>query len=152
MEENIQPLCSAVKLREYVPPRKGKTKIPKDMDTMKSALHMPLLPDGITFEGSHLGHVPTVKFEDWDLANSEKFPHLETVNLMKQNMEGLVIMLELRNWLHNVENARLLQLLWIPHFQHVPITIFVIKHLLCLVHDGYLWLEELIPITASLIH
>jgi len=30
--------------------------------------------------------------------------------------------------------------------------IFVIKQLLFLVHDGYLWLEEPIPITAELIH
>jgi len=34
----------------------------------------------------------------------------------------------------------------------VPITIFIIGQLLFLVHDGYLWLEELIPITVDLIH
>ena len=34
----------------------------------------------------------------------------------------------------------------------MPITIFVIRQLLCLVHDGYLWLEEPIPITEDLIH
>jgi len=34
----------------------------------------------------------------------------------------------------------------------MPITIFVIRQLLCLGHDGYLWLEEPIPITAELIH
>ena len=38
------------------------------------------------------------------------------------------------------------------HFHHTPITIFVIRQLLCLVHDGYLWLEEPIPITVELIH
>lgn len=35
---------------------------------------------------------------------------------------------------------------------HTPITIFVIRQLLCLLHDGYLWLEEPIPITTDLIH
>lgn len=34
----------------------------------------------------------------------------------------------------------------------MPITIFVIWQLLCLVHDGYLWLEDLITIIANLIH
>ena len=34
----------------------------------------------------------------------------------------------------------------------MPITISVIRQLLCLVHDGYLWLEEPIPIIAELIH
>lgn len=51
-----------------------------------------------------------------------------------------------------MEKARLLNLLWVLHFHHAPITIFIIKQLLCLVHDGYLWLEEPIPITANLIH
>jgi len=39
-----------------------------------------------------------------------------------------------------------------PYFHHAPITIFIIKHQLCLVHDGYFWLDEPIPITADLIH
>lgn len=51
-----------------------------------------------------------------------------------------------------MEKARLLHIRWIPHYHHVPITIFVIKQLLCLVHDGYLWLEEPIPIIANLFH
>jgi len=51
-----------------------------------------------------------------------------------------------------VEKARLLNLLWVSHFQCAPITIFVIRQLLCLVQDGCLWLEEPIPITADLIH
>ena len=51
-----------------------------------------------------------------------------------------------------MEKARLLHLLWIPHFHHDPITIFFIRKLLFLVHDGYLWLEEPIPITTDLIH
>ena len=39
-----------------------------------------------------------------------------------------------------------------PHYNHTPVTVLVIKQLLCLVHDGCLWLEELIPITDRLIH
>ena len=38
------------------------------------------------------------------------------------------------------------------HYHHTPVTIFIIKQLLCLVHDGCLWLEEPIPITIDLIH
>jgi len=68
--------------------------VPKYLDATKSSLQTPLLPDGIVFEGSHLGHVPTMKFEDWDLADIEKFPQLEIENMMKHNMEGSVLMLE----------------------------------------------------------
>jgi len=71
--------------------------------------------------------MPTMKFEDWDLPDSEKFPHLETKNLMKQNTEGEEIMLETQKWLRSVEKARLLHLLWIPHFHCTPINIFIIR-------------------------
>lgn len=46
------------------------------------------------FEGSTMGHMPTMKFEDKDLADSDKFRHLETENLMKQSKEGSVTTLE----------------------------------------------------------
>lgn len=88
VEEDIQSLHSAVKLPAYVPLRKGKTKVQKDLDATKSSLQTPLLPNGIIFEGTHLGRIPTIKFEDWDLTNSEKFPHLEMETLMKQNTKG----------------------------------------------------------------
>lgn len=119
---------------------------------MKSALQTSLLPDGITFEGPLLGRMPTLKFEDWDHMDSENFPHIETTNLMKQSMEGPTIMLVMQKWLHSVEKVRLLHLLWLPHFHRAPITILVITQLCFLVYDGYLWLEQPIPITANLIH
>jgi len=73
--------------------------MPKDLDNSKSPLQTPLLPDGIIFEGTHLGRVPTLKFEDWDLADHEKFPHLVTAQLImpKQNIRAGVIELEPRN-------------------------------------------------------
>ena len=37
------------------------------------------------------------------------------------------------------------------HFHHAPITIFVFRKLLYLLHDGCLWLDEPKPITAYLI-
>ena len=82
------------KLPAYAPPRKWKAKVPKDLNETKSSLQTPLLLDGIMFEGTHLGHVPTMKFEDWDLADHEKFPHLEIGNLMKQKTAGLLTTLE----------------------------------------------------------
>ena len=77
----------------------------------------------------HLGWVPSIKFEDWDPVDHEKFPHLETRKLMKpkQNTAGGVTELELRKWLCGVEKAGLLNLLWVSHFHHTPITIFVIR-------------------------
>lgn len=50
------------RLPAYVPPHKGKTKVPKDIDERKSSLQTLLLPDDIVFEGLHLGQVPMLKF------------------------------------------------------------------------------------------
>lgn len=74
MEEDIQPVLAIAKLPEYVPLRKGKEKVPKDLDVNKSALQTSLLPDEILLEYSILGCVPMIKFEDWDLADGENFP------------------------------------------------------------------------------
>ena len=60
--------------------------------------------------------------------------------------------LEPRKWITGVDKAGLLNLLWVPHYNHTPITLLFIKQLLCLVHNGCLWLEEPIPITDKLIH
>lgn len=87
MEEDIQPVCSTSKFPEYVPSWKGKAEVPKELEATKSAFQTPLLPDGISFEGSALGRVPTMKFEDCDLTNSENFPHLQMKSLMKQSKE-----------------------------------------------------------------
>ena len=61
----------------------GKAKVPKDLDDTKSSLQIMLLPDNIMFEGMNLGWVPSLKFEDLDLADHEKFSHLETRHLIK---------------------------------------------------------------------
>lgn len=96
----------------------------------------------------------SLKFEDWDLAHHEKFSRLEIKNLMKPNQNTVTRVTELKppKWLCRVEKTRLLNLLWMSHFHHAPITIFIIRQLLSLVHDGCLWLVEPIPITANLIH
>lgn len=112
----------------------------------------PSFLEGVLFEGTTVGRILSMKFEEWDLVDSEKFPHLETSELMQLSIEGAVTTLKPRTCLRGVEEARLLHLLLIPHFHWAPITIFVIRQLLLLVHDGYLWLDEPIPITTEPIH
>jgi len=63
----------------------------------------------------------------------------------------MVITLEPRKWLHGVENTACCTY-YGYHISTARLTIFIIRQLLCLVHDGYLWLEEPITITTDLIH
>ena len=95
-----------------------------------------------------------MELEDWDLADTEKFPHLAIKQLMHCVVHTTTRMtaLELGKWLKGVEKAGLLNPLWVPHNNYTPITVLGIKQLLYLVHDGCLWLEEPIPITVGLIH
>lgn len=71
--------------------------MPKDLDESKSSLQTLLLLDDIIFKGMHLGRMPTLKFEDLDLTDHKKFPHIDTTQLMrpKQNTLAGVIKLEL---------------------------------------------------------
>lgn len=60
--------------------------------------------------------------------------------------------LEPWRWLKGVEKVGFLNLLRVSHYNRTLVIVLVIKQLLCLVHDGYLWLEEPIPIIDMLIH
>ena len=95
-----------------------------------------------------------LKFEDWDLSDHEKFPHLVTVKIMRQKIDALAGMIKLEpcKWLRGVEKVGLLNLLWVSHYHRALVTIFIIRQLLYLVHDWCLWLEEPIPIIDHLIH
>jgi len=144
MEEGTEGVVPLTKLPEYVPSWKGKVKVSKDLDERKRSLQTSLLLDDIIFEGMHLRRVPSLKFEDLDLANHDKLAYLVTKHLMnpKKHTKARVIELEPHKWLHGVENAGLLNLLWVSHYHRTPVTILFIRQLLCLVHGGCLWLEE----------
>ena len=63
---------------EYVPPRKPKSKVPKDIDESNTPLQTPPLPDEIAFDGMCLAQVHTLKLKYLDLVDHEKLPHLAT--------------------------------------------------------------------------
>lgn len=113
-EEHVPQVSSTIILPPYISPWKGTPKIPKDLEATKSTLQTPLLPDEIRFDGLPLGRIQNIKFEDWDLADSEKFPQLAKEKLLQQKC------------LWGVAKARLLNLRLIPHYHCAAITIFVI--------------------------
>lgn len=78
----------------------------------------------------------------------DKMAHLRLANSWSKAQKGMVTTLQPEEWLRKVEEARLLCLLSIPHFLQPPITILVIRQLLYLVHNGYLWIDNPVHITA----
>lgn len=105
-------------LLEYVPLRKPKTKIPKDIDESKTPLQTPLLLDDILFYGLNLTLVPLLKVEDQDLENHEKFPHLGNDQLICHTIDTnmRITTLELWRWLKGVEKAWFLNLLFVSQY------------------------------------
>lgn len=95
-----------------------------------------------------------LKLEDWNFADHEKFPCLATEKLMRHIIDTNMGMtaLEPWRWLKGVEKAGLLNLLWVLHYNQTLVTIFFINQLLFLVHDGCLWLEDLMLITDRLFY
>ena len=63
-KENIQ----LVRRPKYVPPSKGKAKVPKNLDDVGNILISPSLPKWFPLEGMVIGRISMMKFEDWDLA------------------------------------------------------------------------------------
>ncbi len=53
-EFEAQGTCLITRLPKYVPPRKPKSKVPKDIDENKTPLQTPLLPDKKNFDGPRL--------------------------------------------------------------------------------------------------
>jgi len=102
---------------EYVPPCRGKAKVPKNIEKSKVTLYTPLLSDKISFEGPRLAQILMLKLEDWDLTNTEQFPHLVTDQLMHRILHKTtkVTSLEPQKWLKGVDKAGLLNLLLVPH-------------------------------------
>ena len=64
IEEDIQPVRATAKLPKYIPSRKGRVKVPKDLDVVTSTLNTSFLPEGVLFQGTAIGRVPTIEFED----------------------------------------------------------------------------------------
>lgn len=94
-EDHIQP----VRQPNYVPPSKGKAKVPTNLHEVDTVLVTLALLKLVSVESSVVSHVVTMKFEDWDLTEVIKFPHLAKNALMEPKVQGTVTMLQPQEWL-----------------------------------------------------
>jgi len=87
------------------------------------------------------------------MAYHEMFLQLENSNYMKRvhNLDSGVTELEMVEWIYGVENSRLLNLFWVPHYHQNNINTTCVMKLVTLMHHGCLWLGTSIPITNMLI-
>lgn len=114
-------------------------------------LQMPLTPQKVPFKGDMFGKIPLVKFDDYDQANEETFLELALEYYLERVLYENVVKVEPMPWAHELSNAGIFNFLRIPHFGRYLITNFCMCQLLALVHDGCLWIQNIIPIDAALI-
>lgn len=93
-----------------------------------------------------------MKFDDYDLANEETFPELALEYYLERVFYDDVMKVESMPWARMLSNARILNLLRIPHIERHPIIIVCVRHLIALAHDGCLWIQNKIQIDVALIH
>ena len=117
---------------------------------------MPLPPmsEDVKEEGSLLGYVNDLKYQDYNLLDHVKFPQFQVDQYMAMTVNPAmkVETLTLQAWIASLQPSGLLNLLQIPHFGCSNEINVAIKVLLSYVHGGHLWLDRKVDITIDLIH
>ena len=57
-----------------------------------------------------------------------------------------------QHWVRRLAGSGLLNLLRMPHFRHYNVTNQLARQFLALVHNGFLWIRDRVPIDAALVH
>ena len=105
-------------------------------------------------EGSLLGHVNDLKYQDYNLLDHVKFPQFQVDQYMAMtvNPTTKVEALTPQAWIASLQPSGLLNLLQIPHFGRSNEINAAVKVLLSCIHGGHLWLDHGVDITIDLIH
>src|SRR5713226_1225746 len=101
------------------------------------------------------GKVDRLKYVDHDTNAQGKFPQFAPGTYLHsvRYQETSATLLEVKQWAAGLDKAGLLKMLDVPHFGCSTQVSMVVKQLLALVHDGYLWIgNQKIGINGELIH
>jgi hypothetical protein len=126
---------------------------PKIQLSSEARYPMPLPPmsEDVEEEGSLLGYVNDLKYQDYNLLDHIKFLQFQVDQymVMTVNPATKVEALTPQAWIASLQPSRLLNLLQIPHFGRSNEINVVVKVLLSCVHRGQLWLDCRVDITIS---
>ena len=112
------------------------------------------MSEDVEEEGSLLGHVNDLKYQDYNLLDHVKFPQFQVDEYMAMivNPAAKVEALAPKAWIASLQPSGMLNLLQIPHFGRSNEINVVVKVLLSCMHGGHLWLDCRVDITIDLIH
>jgi hypothetical protein len=115
---------------------------------------LPPMSKDVIEEGTLLGQIPNLKYQDYNLLDLEKFPQFQADRYMCRRIDPVMNAktLALQEWIEKLPPPGLLNLLRIPHFACSPKLNAVVKVLLSCIYDGYLWLDRKIDVNVDVIH
>jgi hypothetical protein len=122
--------------------------IPRDFDyTLVTAY----LSKGIHTFGLHLGHIVTLKINDFNLGDRKNYGMLAPCKYLTKTT-GKKSKIIPQPWTMDIARSTILNVMNIPHFgRHQEVNVCV-KILLSCYHGGYLWLDRRITVDPTLIH
>ena len=114
---------------------------------------LPPMSEDVKEEGSLLGHLNDLKYQDYNLLDDIKFPQFQVDWYMAMivNPTTKVEALTPQAWIASLQPSRL-NLLQSPHFGRSNEINAVVKFLLSCMHGGHIWLDCKVDITIDLIH
>jgi hypothetical protein len=115
---------------------------------------LPHLPDIVVIVEDMLGKVLKIKYVDHDINDIVKFPDfMQEVYLENMGEVGTLgkPILEPAQWVTDLYNSGIMNVLDILHFGHGKNVGLFVKQLLAKVHGGILWMEMSVPIDVDLI-
>jgi hypothetical protein len=109
------------------------------------------IPKRIRVVGSHLGQIPSLKNNNFNLGYRKNYAmHTPHRYLMKTTVKKPCIVSQ--PWIKEMAQSTILNVMKIPHFcRHKEVNACV-KCLLSCYHGGYMWLDRWITMYLALIH
>jgi hypothetical protein len=138
-------------LPAYIPPLSGeinKDSVPSDFEY---TLVTPYLPKGVRTYHEDQDKVIALKLCDINLGENKAYNMLSLYKYLKRN-KGKNLKLIPQQWMMNLAQSTLLNVMKIPHFDRHQEVNACVKLMLASYHRGYLWLEHHITVDPMLIN
>jgi hypothetical protein len=138
-------------LLDYIPPLAGavsRDNIPSDFEyTLITAY----LPKGTHIVGTHLGLIPNLKINEFNLGDKNNYSFLALHKYLTK-ATGKKVNIFPQPWTKDIVRSTILNVMKIPHFDRHQEVNACVKLLLSCYHGGYLWLYRRMTVDPTMIH
>jgi hypothetical protein len=109
------------------------------------------IPKGICVVGPQLGHISSLKNNDFNLRDQKNYAMLAPHRYLMKTT-GNKPRIVSQPWIKDLTQSMILNVMKIPHFGRHQEVNACVKLLLSCYHGGYLWLDRRVTVDPTLIH